>query len=337
MKHCLVLGGAGFIGTHLVKRLKEEGHWVRVIDRKAPEFEKSVADEFNFMDLRALQSNDALFSNMDEIYQLACEVGGLGYIMNKNNDAQMLYNSMRINMNVAEACRAQGVGSLFFASSACVYPSTSRPHNPLDTGYRIDYLQRAACREEDSYPARPDNEYAWEKLFAERLYDAYARRYNMNIHIGRFHNCYGPLGTWQGGREKAPAAICRKIAQLPAAGGEIEIWGDGTQTRSFMLVDDAVEGMTRLIRSDFRGPVNIGSSEMVMLKSLIKIVAQIAGKRVTTRTVDGPVGVNGRNSDNTLIKEKLGWEPKIPLWQGIERTYPWVEQQLLTTRQKSVV
>lgn len=322
MKRCLVLGGSGFIGTHLTKRLKAEGNWVRVIDRKAPEFEPSEADEFNFLDLRAVQNNDPLFDGMDEVYQLACEVGGLGFIMDKANDAQMLYNSMKINMNVLEACRSRSVGRLFFSSSACVY-------HDVDT------------KEENAYPYHPDapgaNEYALEKLFAERLYDAYARAYNMKIRIARYHNCYGPLGTWRGGREKAPAAICRKVAQLPQEGGGIQIWGDGLQTRSFMYVDDAVEGTLRLMRSDFQGPVNIGSSEMVTVAQLVKLVGAVAGKEVTTRTVEGPVGVNGRNSDNSLCKEKLGWEPSISLLQGLELTYPWIASQVLTAQQNGVV
>lgn len=329
IKRALVCGGAGFIGGHLVRRLKEEGRWVRSVDRKQPEFASSPADESLTKDLRWLSPSDWLFEDIDEVYQLAAEVGGLGYIMDSANDAEMLANSMRINLSVLDACRQAAVGKIFFASSACVYPSLSK-YTYIETLLTTDrglITRQEGCREQDAYPAHPDNEYAWEKLFAERLYDSYARNFGMEIHIGRFHNCYGPMGTWRGGREKAPAAICRKVAEAEP-GGEIDIWGDGTQQRSFMYVDDAVEGMLRLMASDFGGPVNIGSQEMVTIRELVEAVSAIANKDVTIKHIDGSVGVHGRNSDNTLIQAKLGWSPQISLVDGLLETYPWIEEQV---------
>lgn len=332
MKRCLVIGGAGFIGTHLIKRLKADGHWVRAVDRKSPEFEASIADEFWHMDLRYTLPSDPMFNKIDEVYQLACEVGGLGYIMNRNNDADMLRNSMQINLNVLEACRWQRVPKVFFASSACVYPTMPIEMFEYRSGRMLSEVGAVpiyrALREEDAYPAHPDNEYAWEKLFAERLYDAYARNYDMQVRIARFHNCYGSLGTWTGGREKAPAAIMRKVAEAED-GTWLQVWGNGTATRSFMYVDDAVEGTVRLMASDFQQPVNIGSSEMVTVDVLVDVVCEVAGKKLVKKHVEGPpVGVQGRNSDNMLIAAKLGWAPLISLREGIKKTYPWIARQV---------
>lgn len=327
--NCLVLGGAGFFGTHLVNRLKQQGHYVRMVDRKEPAFGKSQADEFLKIDLRYIRPNDWIFNDVDEVYQLAAEVGGLGYIMDHANDAAMLYNSVQINLHVLEACRYQKIPKVFFASSACVYPSITTKHRWVD-----HVAQATSCLESDAYPAQPDNEYAWEKLFSERLYQAYARNHPLQVRIGRMHNFYGPMGTWRGGREKAPAAICRKVAECKI-GGSVEVWGDGTATRSFMYVDDAVEGAIRLMRSDFEGPVNIGSSEMTTINDLVWTIAMIAGKAVWTKHIEGPVGVQGRNSDNTLIQEKLGWQPSIPLQIGLKKTYLWIEKQVLDSRVKA--
>lgn len=320
MKKVLVLGAGGFLGTHLIARLKAYGYAVIGVDRKAPEFETHQADDFLYFDLRNVKANDFVFRGVDEVYQLACEVGGLGYIMNKNNDAEMLRNSMLVNLNVLEACRHNGVKKVFFASSACVYPSlTPIPGTNIHGG----------CREVDAWPYQGDNFYAHEKMFAELLYDSYSRNHAMDIHIARFHNFYGPLGTWRGGREKAPAAICRKVAEAQE-GGSVEVWGDGSATRSFMHVDDCVEGTLRLMNSGFRGPVNIGSSEMVTIAQMTKYVIEVSGKNLNINYVPGPVGVQGRNSDNTLILEKLGWQPSIPLWKGLAKLYPWVRDQVLT-------
>ena len=323
MKKAIICGAGGFIGFHLARRLKAEGYHVRGMDRKFPEFGESACDEFLTRDLRKYSPD--LFEGFDEVYQLACEVGGLGYIMDKNNDAEMLHNSMQINLSVLEACRRfdpRPSPKIFFASSACVYPSLSKHAWP----------EADACLESDAYPAHPDNEYAWEKLFAERLYDAYARNYRMQVRIGRFHNCYGAYGTWRGGREKAPAAIMRKVAEARDH-GFVEIWGSGKATRSFMHVLDAVEGILRLMRSDFQGPVNIGSSEMVSVNDLTAKVIAISGKTLVPVHVDGPVGVQGRNSDQTLIQQKLRWQPSISLEEGLRKTYPWIAEQVENARE----
>lgn len=314
MKKCLVLGGAGFLGTNLTKRLKKDGHYVRAIDRKMPEFEKSVADEFLTFDLRNFDKS--LFEGFDEVYQLACEVGGLGYIMDRNNDAEMLHNSVCINLNVLEAARRVAPTSkIFFASSACIYP---------------EVIPGNTCVESDDDYV-PTNAYAIEKRFSEELYDAYARNYNMRVHIARFHNFFGPLGTYKGGREKAPAALIRKVLEAQN-GTAIEMWGDGSATRSFMYVDDAVEGAIRLMASDFQGPVNIGSSRLISVRALAQMIATIGGKILEIKSTDGPVGVQGRNSDNTLIKEKLGWEPVYPLELGLVHTMRWIAEQMKVIR-----
>src|SRR5215475_6179019 len=307
----LVCGGNGFLGQHLVKRLFKEGHYVRAVGRGQPSDYLRV-NEYVRADLCEPYAVERAFEGnaFDEVYQLASEGGGLGHIMDHSNDRVLLTNSLRINLNVLEAARKTGAGRIFFASSACVYPSL-KIYGP---GF-------GACREEDAYPAQPDNEFAWEKLISERIYLAYGREQDMQVRIARFHNFYGPGARWRGGREKVIAALCRKIAELPPEGGEIEVWGDGTAVRSFTYIDDIVEGTLRLMRSDFAGPVNIGSSEMVNISDLVSMLIVLSGRKISVEYVKGPVGVQARNSDNTLIRAKLGWEPTIPLIEGLARTY----------------
>lgn len=333
MKRVIICGGTGFIGWHLAKRLHDDGCEVLCIDRKRAEFVPLPCHETTF-DLRFLKENDSLFNGVDAVFQLACEVGGLGYIMDHDNDAEMLRNSALINLRVLEACRQQKIPKVFFASSACVYSSLPTVWLDPGTGKCKEYVARhvrSACKESDAPPFNPDNEYAYEKIFSERLYASYGRNHNMQVRIARLHNVFGPNGTWKGGREKAPAAICRKVAEVKE-GGSIDIWGDGEQTRSFTYIDDTVEGIVRLMVSDFQGPVNIGSSEMVTVNQLVSLVCEIAGKKLTVDHIAGPVGVRGRNSDNFLIKEKLNWEPSIPLRTGLEQTYKWVSEQVDTAR-----
>jgi len=320
MKRALVAGAGGFIGGHLVKRLKAEGYWVRGVDLKYHEFCPSQADEFIIGDLRDPNVARAVVEGIDELYQLAADMGGAGYIFTGEHDAAVMHNSALINLNMLEAGRLAGVKKFFFSSSACVYPK----HNQLDP-------DNPNCSEDSAYPAAPDSEYGWEKLFSERLYLAYMRNYGLEVHIARFHNIFGPEGTWRGGREKAPAAICRKVAEAPD-GGEIEIWGDGKQTRSFLYIDECIEGVRRLMESDFEGPVNIGSEEMVSINQLAEMVMEIAGKRLRIRHVPGPLGVRGRNSDNRLIREKLGWAPSAPLRDGLVKTYAWISEQVAKAR-----
>jgi GDP-D-mannose 3',5'-epimerase len=321
MKRILVAGAGGFIGGHLVKRLKQEGYWVRGVDLKYHEFCPSNADEFIIGDLRDQAVAGQVVQGIDEVYQLAADMGGAGYIFTGEHDACVMHNSATINLNMLEAGRLAGIKKFFYSSSACIYPQYNQmdPDNPN-------------CAEASAYPAAPDSEYGWEKLFSERLYLSYMRNYGMEVHISRFHNIFGPEGTWTGGREKSPAAFCRKIAETPA-GGDIEMWGDGKQTRSFLYIDDCLEGVRRLMESNFEGPVNIGSEEMVTINDLAEAIMTIAGKRLTITHIPGPLGVRGRNSDNRLILEKLGWAPSSPLREGLEKTYLWIEKQVLSNAQ----
>ena len=316
MKRALVCGAGGFIGHHLVSRLKSEGFWVRGADLKRPRFSESAADDFIVGDLRSQSLvGDVVDTPFDEVYQLAADMGGAGYIFTGEHDADVMHNSATINLNMADACRRRGVGRIFYSSSACIYPAHNQedPDNPN-------------CAEDSAYPAAPDSEYGWEKLFSERLYLSYARNYGMQVRIARYHNIFGPEGSWNDGKEKAPAAMCRKVAQA-ADDGEIEIWGGGDQTRSFLYVDECLEGTLRLTRSDFTGPVNIGSDEMISIDGLVDMIASIAGKRIYKRHIAGPTGVRGRNSDNRLIEQQLGWRPSRPLKDGIARTYAWIAAQ----------
>lgn len=325
MKRALVCGAGGFIGGHLAKRLKKEGYWVRGVDLKHHEFCPTAADEFIIGDLRDPQVVREVVQDVEEVYQLAADMGGAGYIFTGEHDACVMHNSATINLNVLEAGRLAGVRRFFYSSSACIYPEFNQrdPDNPN-------------CAEDSAYPAQPDSEYGWEKLFSERLYLSYARNYGTVVRIARFHNIFGPEGTWCGGREKAPAALCRKVAEAEE-GGEIEIWGDGEQTRSFLYIDECLEGVRRLMESDFTGPVNIGSDEMVTINRLAGLAMQIAGRELAVRHVPGPLGVRGRNSDNRLIRERLGWAPTAPLSAGLEKTYEWVARQVKAAREASAV
>ena len=358
-KTALVLGAGGFIGSHMVKRLVSEGYWVRGVDLKSPEFSETESHEFVHGDLtdrdfvrRCLEYKGPyrnfynsipykMIDCFDEIYQFAADMGGAGFVFTGENDAEIMHNSVSINLNVLEETRLlndklEGYGDkytvedevltsvdskkqpkIFYSSSACIYPEHNQldPHNP-------------DCREETAYPAAPDSEYGWEKLFSERLYLTYNRNHGIPVRIARYHNIYGPEGTWKGGREKAPAAICRKVAELPAFGGEIEVWGDGNQTRSFLLVDECVEATYRLMQSDFMGPVNIGSEEMVTINELVDTAGIVANKTVSRNFIDGPLGVRGRNSNNDLIRKELGWDYSLTLKEGITKTYKWIEEQM---------
>ena len=321
MKTALVLGAGGFIGSHLVVRLKREGFWVRGVDLKRPRYEASPADEFVVGDLRDLALTESVIDrSFDEVYQLAADMGGAGFVFSGANDADIMHNSAQINLNVLECLSKHAPGVVFYSSSACMYPE----HNQLDPN-------NPNCAEDSAYPANPDSEYGWEKLFSERLFLAYQRNRGLNVRIGRFHNIFGPLGSWNDGREKAPAALCRKIA-MADAGGEIEMWGDGSQTRSFLYIDECLEGVLRLTRSEFVGPVNIGSDEMVSLKQFAHMIMEVGGKSVQIKHIPGPLGVRGRNSDNRLIQEKLGWTPNAPLRQGLEQTYRWIRSQIEQNR-----
>ncbi len=317
MKTALVCGAGGFIGSHLVTRLKDEGFWVRGVDLKYPDFSDTKADDFVIGDLRDQGLVDRVIDQkFDEIYQLAADMGGAGYIFTGENDADIMHNSAMINLNVLEACRKRNNKNIFYSSSACMYPE----HNQLDPN-------NPNCAEDSAYPANPDSEYGWEKLFSERLYLAYNRNHGMNCRVARYHNIFGPEGTWQGGKEKAPAAVCRKVA-LADNDGTIEIWGDGAQTRSFLYIDECIEGSLRLMRSGFEGPVNIGSDEMVTINELVSMVTKTAQKDISISHIDGPLGVRGRNSDNELIFAKLGWRPTLKLQDGIDLTYPWINSQI---------
>ncbi len=320
-KTALVLGAGGFIGSHLVKKLKKENFWVRGVDLKYPEFSKTAADEFIIGDLRIADlCQQVLDQPFTEVYQLAADMGGAGYILTGEHDADVMHNSAMINLNIAYYGQKVGIKKIFYSSSACIYPAYNQndPDNPK-------------CSEVSAYPADPDSEYGWEKLFSERLYLSFHRNYGLNIRIARFHNIFGPEGSWNNGKEKAPAAICRKVAEAND-GGKIEIWGDGKQTRSFLYIDECLIAVRKLMDStDFFGPVNIGSTEMVTINHLAEMAMAIAGKKLEIIHIKGPLGVRGRNSDNKLIKAKLDWEPSSPLSQGLTVTYRWIEEQVKKT------
>lgn len=316
-KKILVCGAGGFIGSHLVKRLKKEGHTVIGVDLKRPEFSESMADFFYLGDLRNQAFCETLFQeSYDEIYQLAADMGGAGYIFTGDNDAQIMHNSSQINLNILDLATKNKVNKIFYSSSACIYPERNQldPLNPN-------------CEEDSAYPASPDSEYGWEKLFSERLYLAYAKNFGIQVRIARYHNIFGPEGSWNNGKEKSPAALCRKVAMVEDGGG-IEIWGDGQQTRSFLYIDECLEGTMRLMASNWTGPVNIGSDEMISIENLAKLIIKISGKDLKIRSVDGPIGVRGRNSHNGLIMKRLNWAPSQPLVHGIESTYNWIYNQV---------
>jgi nucleoside-diphosphate-sugar epimerase len=340
MKTALVLGAGGFIGSHLVKKLKLEGFWVRGVDLKYPEHWETVADDFIIGDLRDPQvvsrvmfapnqtSLDDKINSFDEVYQLAADMGGAGYIFTGNNDANVMHNSALINLNVAHEATKQSVKRVFYSSSACMYPE----HNQLDPN-------NPNCEESSAYPANPDSEYGWEKLFSERLFLAFNRNYGLDVRVARFHNIFGPYGTWIGGKEKAPAAMCRKVAEAPD-GGEIEVWGDGQQTRSFLYIDDCINAVLTFMRQEtFMGPVNIGSEEMVTINQLAQMAINSSDKSISIKNIGGeefktkygfkcPVGVRGRNSDNTLYREKMGIEFDRPLYKGVGETFNWINKQI---------
>jgi GDP-D-mannose 3',5'-epimerase len=352
MKKILILGGGGFIGGHLAKRLKEEGNWVRVVDIKRHEYftESEMCDEFLTYDLRDPRNVESVIrleqskegkllpfsylkhpysetTSFDEVYQLAADMGGAGYIFTGEHDADVMHNSAMINLNVAKECVENGIKKVFYSSSACMYPE----HNQLDPN-------NPNCEESSAYPANPDSEYGWEKLFSERLFLSFHRNYGLNVRIARFHNIFGPMGTWKGGKEKSPAAMCRKTAESKD-GDIIEVWGNGEQTRSFLYIDECLESIQRLMDSDFIGPVNIGSEEMVTINQLASMAIKISKKDLKIKNIEGlefiekygfkcPLGVKGRNSDNRLYKEKIGWEVSQPLSIGLEKTYQWILSQV---------
>jgi nucleoside-diphosphate-sugar epimerase len=319
MRRILVCGAGGFIGTHLVRRLKSEGFWVRGADLKYPEFSPTAADEFIVGDLRDAAVVRPVVDGVEQVYQLAADMGGAGYIFTGDHDANVMHNSATINLNVLEEGTRAGVTRFFYSSSACIYPE----RNQMDPNH-------PDCSEDSAYPAAPDSEYGWEKLFSERLYMAYHRNHGVDVRIARFHNIFGPEGTWTGGREKAPAAMCRKVAEADPDGA-IEIWGDGQQTRTFLYVDECLEGVRRLMDSGCTGPVNIGSEEMITIQDLAKMVMDIAGKPLRIRNIPGPTGVRGRRSDNRLIHQRLGWAPGESLRDGLARTYAWIAAQVQAT------
>lgn len=330
MKRILILGGGGFIGGHLSKKLKKDGNYVRVCDLKSHEYfnQKDLCDEFILGDLTDPNVVSLVIDeNFDEVYQLAADMGGAGYIFTGENDANVMHNSALINLNVANECVKKGIKKIFYSSSACMYPE----HNQLDPN-------NPNCEESSAYPANPDSEYGWEKLFSERLYLAYNRNYNLNVRIARFHNIFGPYGTWKGGKEKAPAAMCRKVAET-LDNGEIEVWGDGLQTRSFLYIDECIEAILKFMESDFIGPINIGSEEMVTINQLAQMAIEISEKNINIKNIQGdefklkygfkcPIGVKGRNSDNKLYKEKVGWVVNKPLIDGLKSTYNWINKMV---------
>ena len=315
-KTALVCGAGGFIGGHLVSRLKKEGFWVRGADLKYNEHADTEADDFAIGDLREQSFVRSIVDQkFDEVYQLAADMGGAGYIFTGENDADIMHNSALINLNMLEACHNRNIKNVFYSSSACMYPE----HNQLDP-------DNPNCEEHSAYPANPDSEYGWEKLFSERLYLAFNKNYGMKCSVARYHNIFGPLGTWDGGKEKAPAAMCRKVALCPD-GGSIEVWGDGQQTRSFLFIDECIEATVRIMRSEIQEPVNIGSEEMLKINDLAKMSIEISGKDISIKNIPGPVGVRGRNSDNNLIKSLLGWAPSFSLYEGLKITYPWIQSE----------
>jgi len=330
MKSALILGAGGFIGSHMARRLKKEGYFVRGVDLKLPEFSETSCDEFLLLDLRipenvnrALNTSNLDFEYFEEIFQFAADMGGAGFVFTGENDADIMHNSAIINLNILDSLREQikitsdNKTKIFYSGSACMYPE----HNQMDA-------KNPKLSEESAYPANPDSEYGWEKLFSERLYLAYNRNFGIPIAIARYHNIFGPEGTWQGGREKAPAAICRKIATANDQ-DFIEVWGDGEQTRSFLYIDECIDATLRLMRqNEFNGPVNIGSEEMVTINQLVQITSKVAQKNINIKHIPGPLGVRGRNSDNTLIKEKLGWNYRMNLEDGIKLTYDWINAQV---------
>jgi GDP-D-mannose 3',5'-epimerase len=316
MKRAVVLGAGGFIGSHLVKRLKSEGYWVRGVDLKRPEYSQSEADDFVVGDLRDVVVVEAVIEQkVDEVYQLAADMGGAGYIFTGDNDAHVMHNSALINLHVANECVNKKVGKVFYSSSACVYPERNQmdPNNPK-------------CQENSVYPAEPDSEYGWEKLFSERLYMSFKRNHGLDAKVARFHNIFGPEGAWNNGKEKAPAAICRKVAEA-TEGGKIEIWGDGLQTRSFLFIDDCLNAVRAFMKSEEEGPFNIGSEEMISINDYAKMIAEISGKTIHLKNIEGPTGVRGRCSDNTVIEDKLGWKPTLDLREGTMRTFSWINDQ----------
>jgi GDP-D-mannose 3', 5'-epimerase len=316
-RKALVCGAGGFIGSHMVTRLRAEGYQVRGVDLKYPDFSPSQAHEFIIADLRLRESWDAVLDEgIDEVYQFAADMGGAGYIFTRENDAHVMHNSAMINLHMTDFGVRRRVKKVFYSSSACIYPAYNQedPDNPR-------------CAEDTAYPAAPDSEYGWEKLFSERLYLACQRNFGLNVRIARFHNIFGPEGTWRGGKEKAPAALMRKIAEQPDR-GEIEIWGDGLQTRSFLYIDECIEAVRRLMESSFQGPVNIGSEEMVTINQMARTIMKIAGKNLSIRHIAGPTGVRGRNSDNKLLQKELDWAPSQSLYAGLSKTYPWIACQM---------
>ena len=322
MKKALVCGAGGFIGGHLVKRLKSEGFWVRGADIKPHDFTTTSCDEFLLGDLRDQEfCKKVIDIQFDEIYQLAADMGGAGYIFTGENDADVMHNSALINLNIVDLAHKFKAGKIFYSSSACIYPE----HNQMDP-------ENPNCSEDSAFPANPDSEYGWEKLFSERLYLSYMRNYKLEVKVARFHNIFGPEGTWRGGKEKAPAAVCRKIAE---ANDSIEIWGDGKQTRSFLYIDECLDGIRKFMDSSFNGPVNIGSEEMVSINQLAEYIMEIAGKKVNLKHIPGPQGVRGRRSDNTLIFEKIKWKPSKPLKDGLKSTYQWINEQVKKVSVKS--